>query len=80
MSGWTMMGRRRMKVRHISSMVVKMRIALFISARLPVSPAATAIGAKTVAMNVNIASPGFSRQQQAPKTMVVARLMGMIAK
>ena len=84
MSGWTMIGRKRTKVRHIRRMVVKMMIALFISERSRGEPAATAIGAKTVGMNVNPAIQPSSfvaaRWQQAPKTMVMARLMGMIAK
>ena len=70
-----------MKVRHISRMVVKMMIALFISARSEVEPATTAIGAKTVAISVRKAFPGSSRSRQKETiTMVVARLMGMIAK
>ena len=51
-----MVGRRRIKGRHIRRMVVKMMIALFISERLEVEPATTAIGAKTVAVRVSQAS------------------------
>ena len=84
MSGWTMAGSRRTKVRHISRMVVKMVIALFISERSLFELETTAIGAKTVAISVKIAPKPFSvvqaRWRQDPKTMVVARLMGMIAK
>ena len=81
MSGWYMIGRRRMKVMHIRRIVVKMVIALFISERSLFEPAATAIGAKTVAISVNQgSSPSSDRVQHAQHTMVVARARGMIAK
>ena len=84
MSGWNMTGRRRTKVRHIRRMVVKMMIALFISERLEVEPAPTAIGAKTVVMSVSQASSPSSvvaaRWQHTQNTMVAARVSGMIAK
>ena len=84
MSGWYMIGRRRTKVMHISRIVVKMAIALFISERWEVESEKTTIGTKIVAGSVSKAPLPSSfvaiRWPNAQHTMVTARVSGMIAK